>query len=94
METEGVALGAGLRVHDARGAWVSLVNAIEKAGIPLVDTKDATLRSRLIAAGYTQRLCAAGLFAGPTDAGHRPAAGAVRLHVGDRQLAVAHQAYI
>ena len=46
--------GAGLRVHDARGAWVSLVTAIEKAGIPLVDTKDATIRSRLVAAGYTQ----------------------------------------
>jgi tight adherence protein C len=45
---------AGLRVHDARGAWVSLVTAIEKAGIPLVDTKDATIRSRLVAAGYKQ----------------------------------------
>ena len=44
----------GLRVHDARGAWVSLVTAIEKAGIPLVDTKDATIRSRLVAAGYKQ----------------------------------------
>jgi tight adherence protein C len=54
MESEGVAVGAGLRVHDARGAWVSLVTAIEKAGVPLVDTKDATLRSRLISAGYTQ----------------------------------------
>src|SRR5512139_619469 len=45
---------AGLRVHDARGAWVALVTAIEKTGVPLVDTKDATLRSRLVAAGYTQ----------------------------------------
>jgi tight adherence protein C len=43
-----------LRVHDARGAWVALVTAIEKAGIPLVDTKDANIRSRLIAAGYNQ----------------------------------------
>src|SRR5688572_7774162 len=49
-----VAPGAGLRVHDARGAWVSLVTAIEKAGVPLVDTKDATLRSRMISAGYSQ----------------------------------------
>ena len=49
-----VAAGAGLRVHDARGAWIALVTAIEKTGIPLVDTKDATLRSRLVAAGYTQ----------------------------------------
>ena len=46
--------GAGLRVHDAHSAWIALVTAIEKTGIPLVDTKDATLRSRLIAAGYTQ----------------------------------------
>ena len=49
-----VAPGAGLRVHDARGAWVALVTTIEKMGIPLVDTKDATLRSRLVAAGYRQ----------------------------------------
>ena len=48
--------GAGLRVHDARGAWVNLVTAIEKAGIPLVDTKDATIRSRLVAAGYNQEM--------------------------------------
>jgi tight adherence protein C len=45
---------AGLRTHDARGAWVALVTAIERAGIPLVDTKDETLRSRLVAAGYRQ----------------------------------------
>ena len=54
MEFEGVMAGAGLRVNDARGAWVALVTAIEKAGVPLVDTKDATLRSRLVAAGYPQ----------------------------------------
>jgi tight adherence protein C len=54
MESEGVVAGAGLRVHDARGAWIALVTAIEKTGVPLVDTKDATLRSRLVAAGYTQ----------------------------------------
>ena len=33
---------------------MNLVTAIEKAGIPLVDTKDATIRSRLVAAGYSQ----------------------------------------
>ncbi|WP_294122147.1 type II secretion system F family protein [Sphingomonas sp.] len=54
IDDEGIIPGAGLRVHDARGAWISLVSAIEKAGVPLVDTKDATLRSRLVAAGYTQ----------------------------------------
>lgn len=42
----------GLRVHDAQSTWVSLVKRIEDAGIPLVDTKDLTLRSRMVAAGY------------------------------------------
>jgi tight adherence protein C len=54
MDHDGIEPGAGLRVHDARGAWIALVSAIEKAGIPLVDTKDATIRSRLVAAGYSQ----------------------------------------
>jgi len=54
LDQEGINPGAGLRVHDARGAWLALVSAIEKAGVPLVDTKDATLRSRLVAAGYSQ----------------------------------------
>lgn len=55
-DPDGVVPGAGLRVHDARGAWVSLVTAIEKTGVSLVDTKDATLRSRLIAAGYRSEI--------------------------------------
>jgi tight adherence protein C len=54
IDDEGIVSGAGLRVHDARGAWIALVGAIEKAGVPLVDTKDATLRSRLVSAGYSQ----------------------------------------
>jgi len=54
VDDEGIVAGAGLRVHDARGAWIALVGAIEKAGVPLVDTKDATLRSRLVSAGYSQ----------------------------------------
>jgi tight adherence protein C len=54
FDAEDIAPGAGLRVHDARGAWLALVSAIEKTGVPLVDTKDATLRSRLVAAGYVQ----------------------------------------
>jgi tight adherence protein C len=59
-ESAGVSAGdlenpiEGLRTHDARGAWVALVTAIERAGIPLVDTKDESLRSRLVAAGYRQ----------------------------------------
>src|SRR6478735_7682254 len=55
-EADGINPGAGLRVHDARGAWVSLVTAIEKTGVSLVDTKDATLRSRLVAAGYRSEI--------------------------------------
>ena len=46
--------GAGLRQHDSRGAWLALVKVIEKTGVSLVDTKDATIRSRLVAAGYPQ----------------------------------------
>ena len=42
-----------LRGDATRGLWAKLVNTIEKSGIPLVDTKDASLRTRMIAAGYT-----------------------------------------
>jgi len=42
-----------LRAHASEGAWMKLVNAIEKSGLSLIDTKDQALRSRLIAAGYT-----------------------------------------
>ncbi len=86
--------GAGLRVHDARGAWIALVTAIEKAGIPLVDTKDATLRSRLVAAGYTQGARTAHLFPHSAAAGDRPADGDHRFPLGQRQLAVATKLYI
>ncbi|WP_265569675.1 type II secretion system F family protein [Sphingomicrobium nitratireducens] len=44
--------GLSLRADVTRGRWVDLVNAVEKAGVNLVDTKDETLRKRLIAAGY------------------------------------------
>ena len=53
VEPDDIAIGAGLRTHDARSAWVALVTTIEKTGISLVDTKDATIRSRLVGAGYT-----------------------------------------
>ena len=43
---------AELRPRDTRGAWIGMVQAIERSGIPLVDPKDPALRSRLIAAGY------------------------------------------
>ena len=41
-----------LRADATQGVWIRLVGAIEKSGIPLVDTKDASLRTKLIAAGY------------------------------------------
>jgi tight adherence protein C len=42
-----------LRAERAESSWLKLVNSIEKRGISLVDTKDATLRQKLIAAGYS-----------------------------------------
>src|SRR3990170_3766652 len=42
-----------LRAQASEGAWMKLVNAIEKSGVSLIDTKDEALRTRLIAAGYT-----------------------------------------
>lgn len=52
---EGRQLPSGsLRATETHGAWLRLVNVIEKSGIPLVDTKDSGLRNRLIAAGYPQ----------------------------------------
>ena len=42
-----------LRSDKIESAWLKLVNRIEKAGLSLVDTKDAVLRQRLVAAGYT-----------------------------------------
>ena len=42
-----------LRSDQAGGAWLKLVNAIEKSGLSLVDTKDDALRQKLIAAGFT-----------------------------------------
>ena len=51
------AIGANagtLRPRDNAGAWVKLVNAVEKSGLSLIDTKDNVLRQRMIAAGYRQ----------------------------------------
>ncbi len=42
-----------LRSDKVESAWLRLVNRIEKAGLSLVDTKDALLRQRLVAAGFT-----------------------------------------
>jgi len=42
-----------LRAEQAESAWLKLVNAIEKRGLSLVDTKDKAVRQQLIAAGYS-----------------------------------------
>lgn len=46
-------IGTSLRSQQQETAWLKLVNGIEKAGLSLVDTRDATMRRRLAAAGYT-----------------------------------------
>jgi tight adherence protein C len=48
------AVGVGsLRSSTAESAWLKLVNTVEKTGLSLVDTKDESLRRRMVAAGYT-----------------------------------------
>ena len=42
-----------LRSDRVQSAWLKLVDGIEKAGLSLVDTKDESVRRRLVAAGYT-----------------------------------------
>jgi tight adherence protein C len=46
-------VSGSLRAERAEGAWLSLVNTIEKTGLSLVDTRSEALRQKLIAAGYT-----------------------------------------
>lgn len=46
-------VGTSLRSQHAESAWLKLVNSIEKAGLSLVDTRDDSLRKKLVAAGYT-----------------------------------------
>jgi tight adherence protein C len=41
-----------LRTEGIESTWLKLVNSIERKGLSLVDTKDAVLRQKLIAAGY------------------------------------------
>jgi tight adherence protein C len=51
---EGKALvRSSLRNDQVESAWLNLVNSIEAKGLSLVDTKDATVRQTLIAAGFT-----------------------------------------
>jgi tight adherence protein C len=42
-----------LRAERIESTWFKLVNAIEKTGLSLVDTKADVLRSKLVAAGFT-----------------------------------------
>ena len=46
-------VGASLRSQYAETAWLKLVNGIEKAGLSLVDTRDDSLRRKLVGAGYS-----------------------------------------
>jgi tight adherence protein C len=50
---DALGVGASLRSERAESAWLKLVNGIEKAGLSLVDTKDESVRRKLIAAGFT-----------------------------------------
>lgn len=54
--TGGAAAGqtlGSLRAERVESAWLKLVNSIEKRGLSLVDTKDAALRTKMVAAGFT-----------------------------------------
>ena len=43
---------ASLKAPDKSGLWLGLVQAVERRGIPLIDPKDKSLRTRLLAAGF------------------------------------------
>jgi tight adherence protein C len=49
----GVIPTGSLRSSAGESAWAKLVDAIEKSGLSLVDTRDQRLRQRLAAAGFT-----------------------------------------
>jgi tight adherence protein C len=51
--TGGTATLASLRTDRVQSSWLKLVDAIEKRGLSLVDTKDKALRQKLVAAGFT-----------------------------------------
>lgn len=55
-ETRGMGTGdptaVSLRANDTSGAWTTIVDAIEKRGLSLVDSNQDRLRARMIAAGY------------------------------------------
>ena len=51
--TSGSATLGSLRTDRVQSAWLKLVNSVERHGLSLVDTKDASLRQKLSAAGFT-----------------------------------------
>ena len=51
--TSGPATLGSLRTDRVQSSWLKLVNSVEKHGLSLVDTKDASLRQMLVAAGFT-----------------------------------------
>jgi tight adherence protein C len=50
---KGTQVMSSLRNEHVQSAWLKIVNTMERRGISLVDTKDAALRQKLIAAGFT-----------------------------------------
>ena len=44
-----------LRLGTQQSGWVKLLNAVENAGVSLVDSRSDELRARLVAAGYRSR---------------------------------------
>lgn len=48
----GQELRSSLRVQSVESNWLKLVNSIEAKGLSLVDTKDASVRRQLVAAGF------------------------------------------
>jgi tight adherence protein C len=58
-ETEATSVtftAAGLRSDNNQSAWAKLIDAVEKSGLSLADTKDKQLRQKLSAAGYKSPL--------------------------------------
>ena len=49
----GATLTSSLRGHSVEGVWMKLVNAIEKSGLSLDDSKADVLREKLAAAGFS-----------------------------------------
>lgn len=48
----GQELRSSLRTQTVESTWLKLVNSIESKGLSLVDTKDASVRRQLVAAGF------------------------------------------